>query len=267
MHQRFKSIQVDRSIYRNESLHIVTSCNGKKTSVKNGKPISKLLAGRFHPDLLFLLHNYGQKIGSTLDSIISIVDVKQFFAHPEYPDLMQLKLRQVGFSDMVILNKVDLVDAAEVQKVRQSIEERLLRVRFVEAVNCEVPLEILLAVGRFDLSQIEEDHDHHTDHGQTFSTWSFETKQPLSLDSLTDMVKKRLPGSIYRCKGIVYTAEYPSHRVVLQAVGRRSDISLEDEWGDRQPRTQIVAIGAPGSIDETQLTSMFASCVQEADKN
>ena len=70
-----------------------------------------------------------------------------------------------------------------------------------------------------------------------------------------------------RCKGIVHAAEYPSHRVVLQAVGRRSDISLEDEWGDRQPRTQIVAIGAPGSIDETQLTSMFASCVQEADKN
>jgi G3E family GTPase len=202
-----------------------------------------------------------------LDSIISIVDVDQFFAHPEYPELMQLKLRQIGFSDMVILNKVDLVDAAEVQEVRQSIKKRLLRVRFVEAVNCEVPLEILLAVGRFDLSQLEEDQDHHSDHGQTFSTWSFATKQPLSLGSLTEMVKKKLPGNIYRCKGIVHAAEYPSHRVVLQAVGRRSDISLEDEWGDRQPSTQIVAIGAPSSIDETQLTSMFASCVQEADIN
>ena len=103
-----------------------------------------------------------------LDSIISVVDVEQFFAHPEYPDLMQLKLRQIGFSDMVILNKIDLVDAAQVQQVRQSIEKRLRRVRFVEAVNCEMPLEILLAVGRFDFSQLKSDHDHRTDHGQTF---------------------------------------------------------------------------------------------------
>jgi G3E family GTPase len=202
-----------------------------------------------------------------LDSIISIVDVDQFFAHPEYPELMQLKLRQIGFSDMVILNKVDLVDAVEVQKVLQSIEDRLRRVRFVEAVNCEVPLEILLAVGRFDFSQLKSDHGHQTNHGQVFSTWSFETDQPLSLEALADLVKKKLPGNIYRCKGIVYTAEYPDRRVILQAVSRRSDVSLEEEWGEQGPRTQIVAIGAPDSINETQLTAMFAGCVQEADKN
>ena len=199
-----------------------------------------------------------------LDSIISVVDVEQFFAHPEYPDLMQLKLRQIGFSDMAILNKVDLVEAADVQKVRQSIEDRLRRVRFVEAVNCEVPLEILLAVGRFDFSQLNSDYDHQTHHGQVFSTWSFETDQPLSLEALADLVKKKLPGTIYRCKGIVYTAEYPDRRVILQAVGRRSDVSLEDEWGDRRRRTQIVAIGAPDSIVEQQLTAMFTSCIQEA---
>ncbi len=75
------------------------------------------------------------------------------------------------------------------------------------------------------------------------------------------MIKKQLPGNIYRCKGIVYTTEHPERRVILQSVGRRSDISLEEEWGERTPQTQIVAIGAPDSIDEDELTALFESCV------
>jgi len=187
--------------------------------------------------------------------------VEQFYANPEYPALMELKMRQIGFSDMVILNKVDLVDAAELQKVRSGIEKRLLRVRFVEAVNCDVSLEILLSVGRFDPSQLEEDHHPHTDHGQTFSTWSFETERPLFLQAFTQMVKKKLPGNIYRCKGVVYTTEHPDQRVVLQAVGRRSDISLGEAWDGHQPKSQIVAIGAPDSIDEAELTALFEACL------
>ena len=198
-----------------------------------------------------------------LDSIISVVDVEQFYANPEYAALMELKMRQIGFSDMVILNKVDLVDETELQKVRAGIEQRLMRVRFVEAVNCDVPLEILLSVGRFDPSQLEAGHHHHTDHGQTFSTWSFEAERPLSLEAFTQMVKKQLPGNIYRCKGVVYTTEHPDLRVILQVVGRRSDISLEEEWGNRTPKTQIVAIGAPDSIEEAELTALFESCVVE----
>ena len=211
--------------------------------------------------MTFVIPKFRDRI--RLDSIISVVDAEQFDANPEHPGLMELKLRQIGFSDMVILNKVDLVDKEDLQKVRAGIEKRLLRVRFVEAVKCDVPLEILLSVGRFSPRQLNG-NSHHADHGQAFSTWSFETGRPLSLDALTNMVKKKLPGSIYRCKGVVYTTEYPNRRVVLQVVGRRSDVSLEDEWGDQGPRTQIVAIGAPDGIDETQLTAMFAGCVREA---
>lgn len=200
-----------------------------------------------------------------LDSIISVADVEQFYANPEYPALMELKMRQIGFSDMVILNKVDLVDEAELQKVRAGIEKRLLRVRFVEAVNCDVPLEILLSVGRFDPSQLEGE-DHHADHAQTFSTWSFATERPFSLEALTTMVKRRLPGTIYRCKGIVNSEEHPERRAILQVVGRRSDVTLEENWGDREPLTQIVAIGAPGSIDDDTLTELFTDCLAEPEK-
>ncbi|HET6443498.1 MAG TPA: GTP-binding protein [candidate division Zixibacteria bacterium] len=55
--------------------------------------------------------------------------------------------------------------------------------------------------------------------------------------------------------------ESPEFRAVLQVVGRRSDVTLLDEWGEKKPRTQIVAIGAPGSVDEDALKAAFESCI------
>jgi len=197
-----------------------------------------------------------------LDSIISIVDVDQVFAYPDYPGLQELKLKQIGFSDMVILNKVDLVDEEDLSKVKEWIGSRLRRVRIVETSFCDVPLEILLAVGRFDPTQLGSiTHEHVPDHGSSFSTWSFETEKPVSLERLKEMVKRELPDTIYRCKGIVYTVESPEFRAVLQVVGRRSDVTFLDEWGEKRRRTQIVAIGAPEGVNEVNLQLAFESCI------
>jgi G3E family GTPase len=109
--------------------------------------------------MTFVQPNFRDRI--RLDSIIAIVDAEQVFAYPEYPGLQELKLRQIGFSDMVILNKVDLVDGAQLRLVREWIDRRLNRVRMVEAVQGDVPLEILLAVGRFDPQQLTETGNGH----------------------------------------------------------------------------------------------------------
>src|SRR5271157_371399 len=88
-----------------------------------------------------------------LDSVTCVVDAEQVFAHPEYPPLMQLKLQQVGFADMLILNKVELAGPEQVGKVRAWLDDHFNRLRIVETNYCEVPLEILLSVGRFDPAQ------------------------------------------------------------------------------------------------------------------
>ena len=99
-----------------------------------------------------------------------------------------------------------------------------------------------------------------------FSTWSYETDQPLALEALREALRK-LPGTVYRAKGLIYTTDVPQRRAVLQVVGRRVDISIQDEWGGRAPRTQIVAIGAAGSIDADLLEKTFASCISPATAN
>jgi G3E family GTPase len=102
-----------------------------------------------------------------LDSILCVVDAEQVFAAPE---MMELKLRQVAFADMLILNKVDLVTREEIKQIKAWLDDRFHRYRLVESYQGNVPLEILLSVGRFDPSRLDgppsldqPDHAHGCD--------------------------------------------------------------------------------------------------------
>ncbi len=202
-----------------------------------------------------------------LDSITCLVDAEQVFAVPEQ---MELKLRQMAFSDMIVLNKVDLVSREEVQRVHGWLASRFKRYRLVEAVDADVPLDILLSVGRFAAAQLDaavpDDHPgedaagcavHEHGHSARFSTTSFETDQPVDLEDLRTAVK-RLPGDIYRMKGFVWSRDEPEHRIVLQLVGKRVDFAKEKPWGDRTPSTRVVAIGAPGRVTRELLEEVFS---------
>jgi len=194
-----------------------------------------------------------------LDGIISVVDLEQIFANPEYPALQDLKLRQIGNSDMVVLNKVDLVDDDQVARVHEWIDERIPRVRTYETSYADVPLEILLGVGGFAAGARGHptgDHGHH-DHG--FESWSYESDAPLSLEALRDTIK-RLPGSIFRCKGIVHTTE-DSTPFVIQSVGRRSTFTQTAPDGPQDGVSRIVVIGAAGTVDADDLRRRFDDCI------
>ena len=93
-----------------------------------------------------------------LDSIMCVVDAEQIFAAPE---MMELKLRQVAFADMLILNKVDLVTPEEIARIKAWLDDRFHRYRLVEASGGNVPLEILLSVGRFDPSRLDNEAPSH----------------------------------------------------------------------------------------------------------
>jgi G3E family GTPase len=181
---------------------------------------------------------------------------------------------------MLILNKVDLVTPEEIERIKAWLDDRFHRYRLVEASGGNVPLEILLSVGRFDPSQLDatppyggpshpparddlecrhQPHDHRNDHAQVFGTWRYDTKEPLSLEALRDTAR-RLPASVYRCKGVVHAAEEPGRRVILQVVGKRVDIAVGDEWEGREPRTRLVAIGAHAGVDGAALREMFDRC-------
>lgn len=104
------------------------------------------------------------------------------------------------------------------------------------------------------------DHGYAQHEPSKFSTWTFETDCPLSLDAL-QIAAPKLPVNIYRAKGIVYSSDAPERRAVLQVVGKRVGISLHDEWGERPRRTRIVTVRNPAGIEEQILRDRFEQCV------
>ncbi len=205
-----------------------------------------------------------------LDSILCVVDAEQVFTAPEQ---MQLKLWQIGCADLLLLNKVDLVDAAQIERIKHWLDEHFHRYRLLQTRHCELPLDILLSVARVDAMAATADasatachhqgcqheHEHEHRHGTQFSTWSYHTEVPLSLAAVRQAAA-RLPSHIYRCKGIIYSDEKPAQRAILQVVGKRVDITFDGDWGEHTPATKIVAIGAHGQVDVDQLQQIFNGC-------
>lgn len=220
-----------------------------------------------------------------LDSIITVIDAEQILTlEPRYYDLA---FSQLEAADMVILNKVDLVSAWQLEAVKRLIERSVENPRILEAIHGQVPLELLLGVGPYDLAQLpnktpkdvhvhtesDDAHEHghhehdphehvHHDHTLVFNTWTYSTPQPFSIASLREAVNA-LPPSIYRIKGFTWLREAPEKRALLQVAGRRAWVRLEEITPGQKQQTTLVLIGQPGAITQEQLAEHFDLCIAE----
>ena len=204
-----------------------------------------------------------------LDAVLTIVDAEQF------PGLMRgematLARTQVEDADIIVLNKVDLVDGNELAAVKSQLYDVAPRLRILEATGGRVPLNLMLSSGIHSVSRAQHATASHgqADHpaGHLFSTWHWTSDMPLSLPRLRSVIEA-LPDTIYRAKGIVHLEEMPSHRIVLQMVGRRYDIGDTEMWGEQSPRSEIVVIGSQNSLDQDALQHAFDGCIGTGDES
>ncbi|MCG8347364.1 MAG: GTP-binding protein [Chloroflexales bacterium] len=223
-----------------------------------------------------------------LDGVITVVDAEYVLEQRHYADLI---VDQVSAADIVVLSKVDLVDEAQRAAVEEWVRRIVPRARMLPAVHGEVPINLLLGVGRYQLEltplrasghahaqhehghhehrpDCDHDHGHHKhgpdcdhdhDHGAAFSSWSYTSAQPFGLKALRKVVLN-LPVEIFRAKGLLYLADILDRRAVLQAVGPRVSVTLGEPWGDEPPHTQLVFLSTPGGLDKAALQAAFDSC-------
>ncbi len=224
-----------------------------------------------------------------LDSVITVVDAEYAQQQQYYEDLI---IHQISAADVVVLSKVDLVTEEQRARVEQWVRQIVPRARILPAVHGNVPMNLILGVGRYRLdvqSQViiprhnhehathhdhhdhehgphcehNHDHDHRHDHSTEFSTWSYVNDRPFSLKKLRTALQD-LPATIFRGKGILYLAETPARRAILQIVGVRITVTVGEAWGDATPGTQMVFIGTPGGLDGDQLRVAFDACLTDA---
>jgi G3E family GTPase len=85
-----------------------------------------------------------------VDAIVTLVDARHFERHVE--ELKEPAI-QVGFADVVILNKTDLVGEQELARIEQKIRGINGTAKIHRAVNAAVPIDVVLGLGAFDLDR------------------------------------------------------------------------------------------------------------------
>jgi G3E family GTPase len=191
------------------------------------------------------------QIYAPLDGIVTVVDA-------EYgPSLdgaeAALARTQLEASDIVLLNKIDLIGADALSVAYDWIKSISPRVKTIETVRAAAPVPLLMDIGGDPLSLLAESagrsHDHAHPHGAPpFDTALFESGDPIPYARLRAALEA-MPRSVFRAKGILYVAEKPDHRLILQATGRRAEITVGELWGDAPRGNRLIVIGKPGEVD------------------
>ena len=98
-----------------------------------------------------------------LDSIVTMVDCANFSL-----DLFnsQAANSQIAYGDIIILNKTDLVDEADVDSLEVRIRDLKRDARLLRTTQSQVPLPLVLSVGLFESDRYfeSEEHDHEHEH-------------------------------------------------------------------------------------------------------
>ena len=229
--------------------------------------------------------------GARVDSMLTVVDSDQIdHVDREHRELV---LDQIAMADIVVLNKVDLVNDEKRKKLAAFVKSLVPRARILETTHGKVPLDLVLGVGTYDLRRFSgksgldvhvhadgeahdhdhvhgsedehhHEHSHEHDHALVFNTWSYTTDKPLSHQAVRQAVKT-LPATIYRAKGFVHLYEIPDRKGIVHVVGQRARLIIGEPWGDEKPGTQLVFIGEYGGIDDCELQSRFDACETEND--
>jgi len=205
-----------------------------------------------------------------LDAIVTLVDAE----NARNPRLdRQLIEEQIRAADLLVINKVDLVDSDRVAELGRWVRAIVPNARVLETRDSSVPTALLLG-GPGETPQAREGrapddrrpavtpHRAH-DHAGGFGTWSYETSRPLAYRRVRAALES-LPATVFRAKGILALADAPGLRFVAQVVGRRVAIDVAGPWEDRPPRTELVLIGAPGALSGGDVSSLFDGCVTAA---
>ena len=266
----FGAVNIDALLIRSQDSDVISLANGCvccSNSGQLGDTLNKLIASDPPPDAIILESSGVSDPRNTahvalvnpaiqLDAIVTIVDSETVLERIQDSIFGHLVRRQVEAADIVVLNKSDLVTARQMFTLADWFAKHFPDVTCIKAENGFVPVGMLLGTRlshyTTETAPLDQPHQSHV----SFDTWSFSSNYPLNRDLLTDVLS-RLPDTIARGKGILQLADDPSHQTIFQAVGRRWHFEKGDLWGEVTRHSNLVLIGAKGSINPDECNALF----------
>ncbi len=205
-----------------------------------------------------------------IETILGMIDTEQVLGLTGQS--AALARDQVSMSDMVVLNKTDLVNEGTIGDVREWVQKIVPMARILESSFADIPIELILGsdsfIGVQMMTQSSEEVRVHLegdvgevngDHASDFYSWHYVGEGALSFSALREVIYS-LPSNIIRAKGLIYIADIPELRGIFQLSGHRVTLSLGEEWGEKKKETQLVFISDEAEIDTMDLQLRFESC-------
>jgi G3E family GTPase len=210
-----------------------------------------------------------------LDSILTVIDAEAFTMDHFGSEAAR---QQLIYSDITILNKADLVDAEQLDRVEGYIAKMKTGARTLRAQRGQVPLSLILGVemstsakNEHLLAQKPVSHDHHdhSHHGHAghhhsdhlendgFSSVSFTSNQPFDIAKFDNFVHHLMSKSIFRAKGILWFT-HSKQRHIFQLSGPRFEVNAE-AWRNEDRKNQLVFIGR--NLDGNDLKAKLNNCL------
>jgi G3E family GTPase len=195
-----------------------------------------------------------------LDGILTLVDAANLEAQLADPALRPTIERQITAADLLVLNKLDLVSSGQSAALRARLAAIAPAHRLIEATQADVPIDIVLGL-EHAASGPERDAGAAAEPARAdmFRSWSVTSDALLDPGRLVAMIE-RLPAGVLRAKGVLWLADRPDRRTVLQMVGRRWSLTADRPWGEAAPRSELVVIATAGAVRAPDLGRGLEAC-------
>jgi G3E family GTPase len=229
-----------------------------------------------------------------LDTMVTVVDAANFLPElaggdelaerglDQYEDdertVSDLLMDQIEFADVIVLNKLDLVDAASVDRLRATLARLNPAARIVPAVRGRVPVGEILGTARFDLERAQQapgwvrelngDHVPETEEYGISST-VFRSAAPFHPGRLWTFVTEALDsgahGQVLRSKGFFTLASRPRVTGLWSQAGSVARFEPSSARDTDSPYTQeLVFIGT--DLNAESLRAALADCLMREDE-
>jgi G3E family GTPase len=138
-----------------------------------------------------------------LDGVVSVIDADMLVRFPELGHTTRL---QIEAADILLLNKIDLVDATEIELLEKKLGEINPTAAVVRTKRCRVDPELLFGIGHEKKvaplgpgsSTPATAHRHHPE----FESFAFSSDKAFSRDCFEHFADN-LPAAVVRAKGFV----------------------------------------------------------------
>lgn len=167
----------------------------------------------------------------TIDAVVTVADAD---ATVRFPSIGYTGRIQIEMADLILLNKIDLVNESQREKARDILRAINPTAILLETIHCQV--DVGLIFGRLSQREPRKVSEAAEAHAHPMESFQVPLEKALKRDCFEKLIQQ-LPGSIYRAKGFIRLEQ---EMFLFNLVAGRHEL---ESWPDQTVRTGIVFIG------------------------